>query len=43
MLKPRIAQTFPLHQTAAAHELVERGSTIGNVVVEPEHSENPAR
>ncbi len=43
MLKPRIAQTFPLHQTAAAHELVERGSTIGNVVVEPAHSQEPER
>jgi NADPH:quinone reductase len=37
MLKPRIARTLPLHEIAAAHELVEQGSVIGNVVLEPEH------
>ena len=35
MLKPRIARTFPLSEIAAAHELVEAGTAIGNVVVEP--------
>ena len=35
MLKPRIARTFPLSDIAAAHELVEAGKAIGNVVVEP--------
>jgi NADPH:quinone reductase-like Zn-dependent oxidoreductase len=38
MLKPRIARTFPLREIAASHELVEEGSAIGNVVVEPAHS-----
>jgi NADPH2:quinone reductase len=37
MLKPHIARTFPLREIAAAHELVESGAAIGNVVVEPEH------
>lgn len=37
MLKPRIAQRFPLSGIAAAHECVEAGQAIGNVVVEPEH------
>ena len=32
MLKNRIGPTFPLAETAAAHEAVERG-TIGNVIV----------
>ena len=31
-LKNRVGSTFPLTQTAAAHEAVERG-TIGNVIV----------
>ena len=35
MLKPRIARAFPLGEIAAAHELVEAGQAIGNVVVEP--------
>jgi NADPH2:quinone reductase len=30
-----VAATFPLHETAAAHEAVERGDKIGTVVVEP--------
>jgi NADPH:quinone reductase-like Zn-dependent oxidoreductase len=35
MLKPRIAQRFALRDIAAAHDCVEAGTTIGNVVVEP--------
>jgi len=31
-LKNRVGSTFPLAETAAAHEAVERG-TIGNVIV----------
>ena len=38
MLKPRIARRFPLREIAAAHELVESGQAIGNIVVEPEKS-----
>jgi NADPH2:quinone reductase len=38
MLKPRIARALPLREIVAAHELVEQGNAIGNVVVEPEHS-----
>jgi NADPH2:quinone reductase len=37
MLKPRIARIFPLSEIAAAHECVETGQAIGNIVVEPEH------
>jgi NADPH2:quinone reductase len=37
MLKPRIARIFPLSEIAAAHECVEAGQAIGNIVVEPEH------
>ena len=33
-LKHRIAAVFPLEETAAAHELLESGEAIGNVVVE---------
>jgi NADPH:quinone reductase len=33
-LKHRIAAVFPLAETAAAHELLESGEAIGNVVVE---------
>lgn len=32
-LKPPIAQTFPLDQVAKAHEAVESGKAIGNVVL----------
>lgn len=32
-LKPRIAATYPLKDIAAAHEHVEEGSQIGNVIV----------
>lgn len=39
MLKPRIAHVYPLSETATAHELVEDGRAIGNVVVEPAVSE----
>ncbi|HJU32747.1 MAG TPA: NADPH:quinone reductase [Hyphomicrobiaceae bacterium] len=35
MLMPRIAATFALGDIAAAHECVEGGRAIGNVVVEP--------
>ncbi len=35
MLRPRIAERFPLREIAAAHECVEAGATVGNVVVEP--------
>ncbi len=35
MLRPRIAERFPLSDIAAAHECVELGQIIGNVVVEP--------
>ena len=35
MLKPRIACRFPLSDIAAAHECVEAGQAIGNVVIEP--------
>jgi NADPH2:quinone reductase len=35
MLRPRIAARFPLPEIAAAHECVEAGTAIGNVVVEP--------
>jgi NADPH:quinone reductase len=34
-LRPRIAHRFPLHEIAAAHDCVEEGKAIGNVVVEP--------
>jgi NADPH2:quinone reductase len=37
MLKPRIARIFPLSDIAAAHEYVEAGQAIGNIVVEPGH------
>jgi NADPH:quinone reductase-like Zn-dependent oxidoreductase len=33
-LVPLIAARFPLDQLAAAHEMVEQGRQIGNVVVE---------
>jgi NADPH:quinone reductase-like Zn-dependent oxidoreductase len=33
-LEHRIAATFPLEQTAAAHELLESGKAAGNIVVE---------
>jgi NADPH2:quinone reductase len=33
-LKHRIAAVFPLEETAAAHELLESGEAIGNVVVD---------
>jgi NADPH2:quinone reductase len=33
MLKPRIAHTFALHDIADAHELLEAGDAIGNIVV----------
>jgi len=32
-LQHRIAATFPLEETAAAHELLESGEAVGNVVV----------
>ena len=35
MLRPRIAERFPLREIAAAHECVEAGTAVGNVVVEP--------
>jgi NADPH:quinone reductase-like Zn-dependent oxidoreductase len=35
MLRPRIARQFPLREVAAAHECVEAGTIVGNVVVEP--------
>lgn len=38
-LRPRIAARFPLEQTAAAHELVESGKSVGNVVVIPGDAE----
>ena len=34
MLRPRLAARFPLSDIAAAHELLESGSTTGNIVVE---------
>ena len=37
MLKPRVAQRFRLADIAAAHECVEAGQAIGNIVVEPKH------
>ncbi len=33
MLKPRIAHTFALDDIADAHELLESGNAIGNIVV----------
>ena len=33
-LRHRIGSRFPLDQTAAAHEAVESGSVVGNVVVD---------
>ena len=30
-----VAAKFPLHETAAAHEAVERGDKVGTVIVEP--------
>jgi NADPH2:quinone reductase len=35
MLQPRIARRFALSEIAAAHELVEGGQAVGNVLVEP--------
>jgi NADPH2:quinone reductase len=35
-LKPRVALRFSLSEIAAAHESVEAGQVVGNVVVEPE-------
>jgi NADPH2:quinone reductase len=35
-LRPRIAKRFTLDQIAEAHELVEAGEAVGNVVVEME-------
>ncbi|MEA3041962.1 MAG: NADPH:quinone reductase [Sphingomonadales bacterium] len=32
-LRPQIAATFPLEQTAAAHDLMETGTAVGNIVV----------
>ena len=32
-----VAARFPLYETAAAHQMVERGGKIGTVVVEPQH------
>jgi NADPH2:quinone reductase len=32
-LRPQIAATFPLEETAGAHELMESGTAIGNIVV----------
>lgn len=32
-LKHNIAASFPLHETAAAHESVEQGRVAGNVVI----------
>ena len=32
-LRPRVAEVFPLDRIAAAHELVEEGRQIGNVIV----------
>ena len=37
MIKPRIARRFPLNEIAAAHDCVEAGQAIGNIVVEPGH------
>jgi NADPH2:quinone reductase len=34
MLKHNIAKTFPLGKIVAAHEMVEQGKAIGNVVIE---------
>jgi NADPH2:quinone reductase len=34
LLRHRIAGRFPLAETAAAHEAVERGAAVGKVVVE---------
>ena len=34
MLKPRIARIFPLSEIAAAHERVEAGQAMGNIVIE---------
>jgi NADPH2:quinone reductase len=34
-LRPRIARKFVLDEIAAAHDCVEEGKAIGNVVVEP--------
>ena len=32
-LRPQIAATFTLDATAAAHELLESGTAVGNIVV----------
>jgi NADPH:quinone reductase len=34
MLRPRIARRFPLGDIASAHEQMERGDAIGNIIVE---------
>lgn len=33
-LRPRIGATFPLESVAAAHELLESGTVVGNIVVD---------
>jgi NADPH2:quinone reductase len=38
LLKPRIARRFTLDDIAAAHDCVEAGQAIGNIVVEPAHT-----
>ena len=34
-VKHAIATTMPLERTAEAHELLEQGKVIGNIVLEP--------
>ena len=34
-LSPLVAQSFPLEETAAAHELIESGKALGNVICCP--------
>jgi len=35
LIHPRVARTFPLHEAASAHALVESGTLIGRVVLIP--------
>jgi NADPH2:quinone reductase len=35
LLAPVVAESFPLEETAAAHELIESGKALGNVICRP--------